>query len=178
MIADCLFVIFASLASALFAEGISWLLIYRTDEYKRLKSTIDKLQNKVDKKKQEAGVVDNSASSSSKIKDKKIGRFEESLQNANRDMATTKFKSTFAVAFSMIALFGVLNSTFDGIVVAKLPFEPISLINGISHRGLSGTDYTDCSMVFFYILCSLSIRANIQKLFGTTPPKQMSGWPS
>lgn len=63
-VGDILFIIMASLASALFAEGInlqclhnayplhwllagiSWLLIYRTDSYKQLKNQIDRLQLK------------------------------------------------------------------------------------------------------------------------------------
>ena len=47
---------------------------------------------------------------------------------------------------------------FDGRVVANLPFTPISLIQGISHRNLPGEDYTHCSFIFLYILCTMSIR--------------------
>ena len=47
---------------------------------------------------------------------------------------------------------------FDGRIVAKLPFVPISLLQGLSHRNLRGDDYTDCSFIFFYILCTMSIR--------------------
>ena len=49
-------------------------------------------------------------------------------------------------------------SRFDGRVVAKLPFEPFSLLRGISHRNLMGSDATDCSFIFLYILCTMSIR--------------------
>lgn len=47
---------------------------------------------------------------------------------------------------------------FDGHVVAKLPFTPISWIQGISHRGLLGDDFTDCSFIFLYIVSTMSIR--------------------
>ena len=47
---------------------------------------------------------------------------------------------------------------FDGRVVAKLPFEPFALLRGISHRNLMGSDFTDCSFIFLYILCTMSIR--------------------
>ncbi|CAG2182551.1 unnamed protein product, partial [Oppiella nova] len=63
---------------------------------------------------------------------------------------------------------------FDGRVVAKLPFIPISLIQGLSHRNLSGEDYTDCSFIFLYILCTMSIRQNIQKLLGFSPSRAAS----
>lgn len=47
-----------------------------------------------------------------KGKDKKADRYEESLKTANRDMAMTKFKSTFAVGFLLISLFAFLNSRY------------------------------------------------------------------
>lgn len=37
--------------------------------------------------------------------------------------------------------------SFSGVVAAKLPFVPFSLIQKISHRGLEGDDATDCSVV-------------------------------
>ena len=48
--------------------------------------------------------------------------------------------------------------SFDGRVVAKLPFVPHSWIQGLSHRNLMGTDFTDCSFIFLYILCTMSVR--------------------
>ena len=52
----------------------------------------------------------------------------------------------------------VFTSRFDGRVVAKMPFVPISLLQGISHRNLGGDDYSECSFIFLYILCTMSIR--------------------
>ena len=51
-------------------------------------------------------------------------------------------------------------------VVAKLPFEPIALLRAISHRNLMGSDYTDYSFIFLYVLCTMSVRENIIKLLG------------
>lgn len=61
--------------------------------------------------------------------------------------------------------------SFDGKVIAKLPFEPFSFLQGLSHRNLPGNDYKDASMVFIYALSSIAIRSNLQKLFGFTPPQ-------
>ena len=63
------------------------------------------------------------------------------------------------------------QKSFEGRVVAKLPFEPITLIRGISHRNLNGEDYTDCSFLFMYILCTMSIRQNLQKILGVEPSR-------
>ena len=47
---------------------------------------------------------------------------------------------------------------FDGHVVARLPFKPFPFLQGISRRNLMGTDPTDCSFIFLYILCTMSLR--------------------
>lgn len=40
-----------------------------------------------------------------------------------------------------------MSSKYEGVVVAKIPFEPFPFVRPISHRGLSGDNFTDCSMV-------------------------------
>lgn len=68
----------------------------------------------------------------------------------------------------------VLCFSFDGRIVARLPFVPITWIQGLSHRNLPGDDYTECSFIFLYILCTMSIRQNIQKLLGFAPSRAAS----
>jgi len=64
----------------------------------------------------------------------------------------------YVVLWSMFLLCNVYCYSFDGRVVAKLPFVPISWLQNISHRNLLGDDYTECSFIFLYILCTMSIR--------------------
>jgi uncharacterized membrane protein (DUF106 family) len=195
------------------------LLIYRTEDYKKLKKTIDNLNAKgeqrtaaqrstgrrrqgnanwnanradiephmhqllicacvtlrmysalcvcaVDKKKLDH--VD-AGSSDAKVVAKKLNALDEQLKARNRDMSMTKMKSTVFVGVILLGVFALLNNLFEGVTVAKLPFEPFSLMRSMSHRGLSGSDPTDASMIFIYVLCQLSIRANIQKYLGFTP---------
>ncbi|XP_046482480.1 calcium load-activated calcium channel isoform X1 [Neodiprion pinetum] len=105
---------------------------------------------------------------------KKIEREEERLKNNNRDLSLVKMKSMFAIGFAFTALLSMFNSIFDGRVVARLPFTPISWIQGLSHRNLPGDDYMECSFIFLYILCTMSIRQNIQKLLGFAPSRTAS----
>ncbi|KAM9958390.1 hypothetical protein ACTFIW_001252 [Dictyostelium discoideum] len=173
---EVLFILFVSIASSLASEGVSWLLVYRTENYKKGKANIDRLQIQLDK------LVDQESETSSLSKkgnkDKKIEKIEEQLKIANKELSFSKMKSMFAVAISMIALFSYLNRIFDGVVVCKLPFVPIGFLQGISHRTIAGDDYTDCSMTFIYAICSMFIRNNIQLILGTAPPKtkQANPW--
>uniref|UniRef100_A0A3B4ZU39 Calcium load-activated calcium channel n=1 Tax=Stegastes partitus TaxID=144197 RepID=A0A3B4ZU39_9TELE len=156
MFADTILIVFISVCTALLAEGITWVLVYRTEKYKRLKAEVEKQSKKLEKKKE---TITESAGRQQK---KKIERQEEKLKNNNRDL-------------SMVSLFTVnkywLSLIFDGRVVAKLPFVPLSYIQGLSHRNLLGEDYTDCSFIFLYILCTMSIRQNIQKMLGLAPSR-------
>jgi uncharacterized membrane protein (DUF106 family) len=102
---------------------------------------------------------------------KKLERTEERLKTHNRDLSMAKMKSMVAITAVFMMLLNVFSSVFEGRVVAKLPFEPFSLIQGISHRGLPGTDFTDCSFIFLYIVCTTSVRQNIQKLLGFAPSR-------
>lgn len=168
--ADSLTVVGISLCTAIVCEAISWLLIYRTTSYKNLRSSIDKAAKKLETMK-----VDTNKISLKKSKTKKIDRVETSLKESSRDLSLFKFKSSGVVALVLFAVFGLLNSLFEGRVVAKLPFHPFGLVMKMSHRGLQGNDATDCSMAFLYFLCSISIRSNLQKFLGFAPPRGAAG---
>ncbi|XP_074589351.1 uncharacterized protein LOC141845194 [Curcuma longa] len=180
---DSLAVVGISIATAFICELISWVLIYRTSNYKALRSSIDKASKKLDSMKSSSSSSSSKkpasssapSASSSSSRAKKMDRVETSLKDATRDLSLSKFKSGAVVAAVLFIAFGLLNSLFEGRVVAKLPFRPVPLVLKMSHRGLSGTDPTDCSMVFLYFLCSISIRTNLQKLLGFAPPRGAAG---
>ena len=53
-------------------------------------------------------------------------------------MTFSSMKSHMIVAVLMIAVINLIGSYFSGHVVAMLPFEPFSLLRGITHRNLAG----------------------------------------
>eukprot|EP00118_Oscarella_pearsei_P026408 m.309858 g.309858 ORF g.309858 m.309858 type:complete len:185 (+) comp48326_c0_seq1:19-573(+) len=169
MYADALLIIVISVLTALLSEGITWVLVYRTDQYKRLKASIEKQSKRLERKKEAA--TDISRQGGQK---RKIEKAEERLKSVNRDLSMVKMKSMVVISFSFMSLMGMFNTLFDGRVVAKLPFEPITWLHGLSHRNLMGDNFTDCSFIFLYILCTMSIRQNIQKLFGNAPSRAAS----
>lgn len=139
--------------------------MYRTEKYQKLKTEVERQSKKLEKKKEAHG------DAADRQQKKKIEREEEKLKNNNRDLSLVKMKSMFAIGFAFTALLSMFNSIFDGRVVAKLPFVPISLVQGISHRNLLGDDTTDCSFIFLYILCTMAIRQSIQKMLGFAPSR-------
>ncbi|XP_066371999.1 uncharacterized protein [Miscanthus floridulus] len=164
---DSLSVVGISAATAVLCEAISWLLIYRTATYNSLRASIERHSHKLDAMESGSSSSASSGAAASSAQpasswDKKMDRVETSLKDAARELSLAKLKSG-AVLF---VVFGLLNSLFEGRTVAKLPFAPIPLVQRMSHRALPGNDPTDCSMVFLYFLCSMSIRTNLQKLLG------------
>ncbi|XP_027203907.2 calcium load-activated calcium channel [Dermatophagoides pteronyssinus] len=162
---DAILIVLISSFTALLGEGLTWLLVYRTEKYKKLKNEVEKRCKKLEKKKESMGET------SDRQQKKKLEREEEKLKNHNRDLSMVKMKSMFAIGITFTALLSMFNSIFDGRVVAKLPFIPISWVQGLSHRNLPGNDFTDCSFIFLYILCTMSIRQNIQKILGFAPSR-------
>jgi hypothetical protein len=55
----------------------------------------------------------------------------------------------------------------------------VDLYNGTAFNKSSsqlypGDDFTDCSFIFLYILCTMSLRQNLQKVLGFAPSRALS----
>ena len=121
MWADTLLIVFISICTALLGEGLTWLMVYRTEKYQKLKSEVEKQSKRrqlstrflflvisilfvVEKRKEAHG------DSLDKQHKKKIEREEERLKNNNRDLSLVKMKSMFAIGFAFTALLSMFNS--------------------------------------------------------------------
>ena len=106
---------------------MTWLLVYKTEKYQRLKAEIEK-QSKKRKLLITIPILKECGNSYiyysflvEKIKEthsdaldkgfkKKIDREEEKLKNNNRDLSLVKMKSMLAIGFAFTALLGMFNS--------------------------------------------------------------------
>lgn len=163
-------IICLSVLTNLFAELLTWLLVYRTKVYKDNKKEIDDLNKKLDEKKE-------SLKAKSKQQDKKIKFIESNLKQKNFDMMKTNMISMFIIGLFTFYCISLFNGLFQGIIVAKLPFLPFKFITRISHRGILTNDLTDCSFTFLYLLCNFSFRPIIQKLLGFAPQRSANKMP-
>ncbi|XP_025940408.1 calcium load-activated calcium channel isoform X4 [Apteryx rowi] len=146
MFADTLLIVFISVCTALLAEGITWVLVYRTDKYKRLKAEVEKQSKKCLKLKPVFYFLEKTAllvisrrafavekkketitESAGRQQKKKIERQEEKLKNNNRDLSMVRMKSMFAIGFCFTALMGMFNSiTSRRCLALLLPGLPLS----------------------------------------------------
>eukprot|EP00049_Salpingoeca_infusionum_P018915 m.359292 g.359292 ORF g.359292 m.359292 type:complete len:178 (+) comp18511_c0_seq1:61-594(+) len=158
MAEDSWVVVGVALFCTLLGEGISYLAVYRTEKYRQAKSDIEAAVRRVEKQRDEDQLQSK--------KQKRLERSEEHLKTIHQNFTMIKMRSTMLMSVTFIALLAMFNSVFEGRVVAKLPFQPFSLIQGMTHRGLLGDDATDCSFMFLYALITMAVRQNLQKWLG------------
>ena len=86
-----------------------WLLIYRKDEYKKLKADIDSITNKISKQKDSF-----ISTSQSKTHDKKLNTNEQKLKALNQEMTSFRMKSTLLIGLFMVIMISSLGVEFQG----------------------------------------------------------------
>ena len=106
-----------------------------------------------------------------KAHDKYLGRMEEELKEATARMNGLKLKTNISAGIFFFFLYRAIARNWTGIVVARLPFIPIRFVQNISHRGLPGTDVTECSFGLIYTLCTMGLKQNIPRMLGFKPPR-------
>ena len=90
---DGLLILVLSLLTSCLCEFISWLLIYRTQRYRNLKAVIERTSKRMESFKEKTSVA---ASTTKKAANKRIGRFEQDLREANQTMSMAKFQASGA----------------------------------------------------------------------------------
>ena len=130
---DALLILGISIFTVLLGEGLTWLLVYRTEKYQRMKLFIERHTKKLETQKEAHGDA-----ALNKTQKRKMEGEEERLKSTNWDLMMVKMKSMFVIGFAFMSLLYTFNSIFDGKVVAKLPFTPISWLQGLSHRNILG----------------------------------------
>ena len=68
------------------------------------------------------------------------------------------------VALLSIVFIRLMYSYFEGVVIAKLPFQPASFLSGLTHYGIPGENMRECSMTFIYVLCNLTFGNYVKKV--------------
>ena len=72
----------------------------------------------------------------------------------------------------MIVMYQV-SSIFEGVVAARLPFNPLNFITSMTHRGLQGEDMREVSLFCIFVLAQMSFRGGVSKLLGNPEGPRM-----
>lgn len=79
-------------------------------------------------------------------------------------MMGKKSRGLLMSAAVSIIMIRTMYAYFKGITVARLPFEPFSMISGLTHYGIEGDDLRMASMSFIYVLSNLTFGNYVKKL--------------
>ena len=71
-----------------------------------------------------------------KSHEKKIHMVEDQLKKTSQQQMMNSMKCNVIIGVLMIAALNLVGTHFQGQVVVRLPFEPFSLIQGITHRNI------------------------------------------
>ena len=118
MYIEGVYIVLLSLGMALLSEGISWLLVYRTEEYQVLKDKIAQGDRKLLRAK------DRLAENQKKSREQKHDKAREALKADKQTMHMTRLKATAVNAALMLLTYGIVTELYGDKVLARLPYEP------------------------------------------------------
>jgi len=101
MMTDGFYVVATALVACVLAEGLSYLLIYRTERYQNLKTSIETLHNNLEAKKVKAN-------------SKKEKNMKSQLKEKQRDISFLKIKSTVVNVLILAGVWKFLGGLFGG----------------------------------------------------------------
>jgi hypothetical protein len=129
--------------------------VYSRPDFLKLHAELEDLRSRKEKE-----------SKSKEPNAKKIRDMDKRISDINREHTSMRLSSMLLTPVLLMATLAIVNNSYDGYVVARLPFEPFSFFQGITHKGLMGTDYRQCSAMYVYLVAALSFRPSLQRIFG------------
>ena len=83
-------------------------------------------------------------------------------------------KSTVIIALLMGVSISLLGKAFSGVVIARLPFTPLSFMKPVTHYGLPGEDFTECGQTFIFVLSNMSLGAYVKRVLMLEGPRSVT----
>eukprot|EP00123_Amoebidium_parasiticum_P022236 comp8294_c0_seq1/m.3698 comp8294_c0_seq1/g.3698 ORF comp8294_c0_seq1/g.3698 comp8294_c0_seq1/m.3698 type:complete len:204 (-) comp8294_c0_seq1:265-876(-) len=157
-----------TLAVSMLTEVVNYYLLYRKESYKSIVAQMERHREKMEREKAQ---LEGKAKMDARKREKIVEGLENTYKAMGVDLQKEKIGSQIASAFVFLSVLGAFSNVFEGLVMGKLPFVPFGFIQGMSHRGLSGEDYTECNYLFIYVVASMITRPLVQHLFGVAPKR-------
>ena len=131
-----------ALMVALFTELVNWFLIFRHEEYKSGIQKVLKEQENFDNMRDKivfrAGEM---TSNQYKVQKRRLDAAEQQLKVAQQAVMWKKTRGTLFVGALTMVFVGMINSSFSGMVAARLPFIPFQMFRNMTHYGIQNTDF-------------------------------------
>ncbi|KAJ1761621.1 hypothetical protein LPJ77_001891 [Coemansia sp. RSA 2523] len=165
---DFVAVVVLSLLSSALTEALSYVIVYRTEAFQRLKAKVIQTETRLEEEK-------NAVSGSGKHRQRRIDGLETQLADARRSAGSLQMRATLVVGLVQMAAIYAVGTQFSGRVVATLPFEPARMFRSLTHRGLpEDSPVSACSATFVFVLGGLAFKAIIDRYLQLGLPKGSS----
>ena len=151
---DLLSLLMYAIVAALISELISWFFVFSRVDIERIKDVHSKAGKRLEKKKEEVGAAgvgkeaskpdggkgkgkDKDSKGANKP-DKKLVQLEKEFEGANNALIAIKSRAMMFTGMIHLLTFFALKDSYEGMVLAKLPFQPLSWFHPITHRNIKG----------------------------------------
>mmetsp|Transcript_170 Transcript_170/g.249 ORF Transcript_170/g.249 Transcript_170/m.249 type:complete len:228 (-) Transcript_170:324-1007(-) len=163
--------------------------VYSKEPYQRSLSTLERARIRRDKAVASVTNVGATTARAAEKNAKKVQRAQDEFAEACADVARRHTGPSLLCSIVFVILYRVLSLEYSGKVVAVLPFQPWSIIQKFSMRGISfdpGFEFPSedangflprvhdpsqgCSFLFIYVMSTLSVKYFVNKILGEKPP--------
>ncbi|ORZ34087.1 integral membrane protein DUF106-domain-containing protein [Catenaria anguillulae PL171] len=136
----------------LLGEGSTWYLVHRNDKFKEVKEQAARTTAQLD-------ALKVSKKADKKTTQRQIQLMDKQLTQMRASVSGLQLRGTIVTAVITLIAFSQLSTLFGGQVIARLPFEPISFLKPMAHRGLpEAADPRECGALFIYIMGNMVFR--------------------
>ncbi|KAJ1834751.1 Calcium load-activated calcium channel [Coemansia sp. RSA 2706] len=164
---DFIAILALSLLTSGLSEALSYALVFRTEQFQRLKAKVTQTEARLDEEKGTAA-----GSGSGKHRQRRIAGLETQLADARRGASSLQMRTMLVVGLVQAAAIYGVSARFGGRAVATLPFEPFGLVRSLTHRGLpEDSAPAACSATFVFVLGGLAFRAALDRWLQLGLPK-------
>jgi len=181
MVWGALGVVAYAASAGLLAELLSHVMVYGKPEFQRLMRTYQLEAAKHRKAQQQQGAGGGAAAAlagaspgggSGTTAARNLKRADQAAQQAAGELAASRARAGMYGMVVMIPAFMLMGRVFGPTaVLGRLPFTPPGWMQGVTHRGLEGTDVREFGAAFVYAIALNGVRVNLTKLLGSGPSK-------
>jgi hypothetical protein len=165
---DLIVAFFSSLGSAISASLVNlflaWLLLFRSAAFRAEVASLEKAKHQKEELRREGDPDE-------KTRAKKIKRVDDNISEISKRLTMKNMRYNLLSVVFLFIFNRLLRSFFQGTIVARLPFEPISFLTRVTHRGIETEDLRDGNFEFVYWLGTLLFRDLLTKWFGFQLPQ-------
>ncbi|KAJ2006239.1 Calcium load-activated calcium channel [Coemansia thaxteri] len=139
------------------SEAISYVLVYRTEQFQQLKQKVVQSELRLEDEK-------HATTGNGKNRQRRIESIETQLSSARNKASSLQLRNMLVVAVIQLVSVYQVNAVYGGAAVGTLPFEPLSMFRGLTQRGLPEDSPSNaCSATFVFVLGGLLFKALLDR---------------